>query len=89
MKKYLFHLLIIGITLSIIQGCEKDGKKEDPFNGTTLNVTTLSQLPSALEETSGIVVSSSDRVWSHGDSGNPNELYLFNSLGTLLKTNNH
>ncbi len=44
------------------------------------------QLPSVLIESSGIYVSSPNRIWSHNDSGYTNELFLFDTTGTLLRT---
>ncbi len=46
------------------------------------------QLPSALNEASGIVMSSysNEQFWGHNDSGDSARLYGFNSAGTLLAT---
>lgn len=47
---------------------------------------TIQSLPSVLTESSGIEVSGSNRIWSHEDSGNSNELYCFDTIGNLLRT---
>lgn len=81
-----FNLLsVLGILLMLTQGCESSSGAKESFDGPVLYVTTLAELPSVLKETSGILVSSPDSIWSHGDSGNPNQLYLFNSTGSLLR----
>jgi hypothetical protein len=46
----------------------------------------IHRLPSELIESSGIEVSGSNRIWSHEDSGNGNELFCFDTLGNLLRT---
>ncbi len=54
--------------------------------GPDINLRTITRLPSALIESSGIAVSGSNRIWSHEDSGNSNELYCFDTTGNLLRT---
>lgn len=44
------------------------------------------QLPDVLVESSGIYVSNPNRIWSHNDSGNTNELFCFDTTGVLLRT---
>jgi hypothetical protein len=51
-----------------------------------VNIRTVCQLPQVLVESSGLYIPSSDSIWSHGDSGNPNELYLIDSTGKLKRT---
>lgn len=52
----------------------------------TLNVRTVAALPSAVKESSGLVVESSNRFWTHNDSGGEPNLYQIDSTGALLKT---
>jgi hypothetical protein len=47
---------------------------------------TVTGLPVILTETSGLLVSSPNRLWSHNDGGNPPALYQFDTTGTLLRT---
>lgn len=47
---------------------------------------TICRLPSAVEETSGIEITSSDLIWTFNDSGGEPELYLCDTLGNLIKT---
>ena len=43
-------------------------------------------MPSVLTESSGIAIEGTNRIWSHEDSGNSNEIYCFDTTGTLLRT---
>lgn len=52
----------------------------------TVNLRAINRLPSVLVESSGIELSGSNRIWSHEDSGNSNELYCSDSTGNLLRT---
>ncbi|HPG33400.1 MAG: T9SS type A sorting domain-containing protein [Lentimicrobiaceae bacterium] len=46
----------------------------------------ICRLPSVLTESSGIAIEGTNRIWSHEDSGNSNEIYCFDTTGTLLRT---
>jgi hypothetical protein len=46
----------------------------------------LADVPTGLEETSGIEVNNPNRVWSHNDSGGEAELYGFDASGTPFAT---
>lgn len=46
----------------------------------------LTVLPEVLSETSGVEITGSNEVWSHNDSGHPEEIYMCDTLGNLLKT---
>ncbi|HDP55467.1 MAG TPA: hypothetical protein ENN24_07315 [Bacteroidetes bacterium] len=84
-----FCLLALAIiTIFAPSGCKKDdtGKNQKDIQIIPLDVQTVAQLPMALYESSGIIVSSPNRVWSHNDSGNSNELFLFDTTGTILRT---
>ncbi|MHC1777838.1 MAG: T9SS type A sorting domain-containing protein [Lentimicrobium sp.] len=47
---------------------------------------TICSLPDELIESSGIGIEGSNRIWSHEDSGNSNEISCFDTTGTLLHT---
>jgi hypothetical protein len=45
----------------------------------------VAKLPEALDESSGLYVSNPNRLWSHNDSGNTNEIFCFDTTGALLR----
>lgn len=49
-------------------------------------VTKLADLPMEVAESSGVVCAGPDKVWTHSDSGEDNELYLVDTAGNLLRT---
>lgn len=51
-----------------------------------LSLTTISNVPSAITETSGLIATGPNKLWSHNDSGSGAELYCFDTTGTLLRT---
>ena len=52
----------------------------------TVNLTHICTLPSEVKESSGLVVESANRFWTHNDSGDNARLYQFDSLGILRRT---
>lgn len=52
----------------------------------TVNVRTITSLPAQTKESSGLVIESPNRFWTHNDSGDDAILYQFDSVGTLIKT---
>lgn len=76
-----FFLLFIAIT----GGCRA---QQNNFSGReeVVLLRSIHRLPSELIESSGIELSGSNRIWSHEDSGNSNELYCFDTIGNLLRT---
>jgi hypothetical protein len=84
-SRFLF-LSALGLFLCCSQGCMNNAETDESLGLPVLYVTTLAELPYVLHETSGIVVSGPDSIWSHGDSGNPNQLSLVNSTGSLLRS---
>ena len=52
----------------------------------SINLRPVTRLPDVIKESSGIVVTSPDEIWSHNDSGNPNKLYCFDTIGALIRT---
>lgn len=53
---------------------------------TTVLPRKICRLPSEILESSGIVVSGINLVWSHEDSGNDNKIYGFDTTGSLKRT---
>lgn len=51
-----------------------------------LPLTTISSVPAAISETSGLVATAPNKLWSHNDSGGDPKLYCFDTTGTLLRT---
>ncbi len=76
-----FFLLFIAIT----GGCRA---QQNNFSGReeVVLLRSIHRLPSELIESSGIELSGSNRIWSHEDSGNGNELFCFDTIGNLLRT---
>lgn len=74
-------LLIISFT----GGCQGFSGQKSGLE-ITVNLRAINRLPSVLVESSGIELSGSNRIWSHEDSGNSNELYCSDSTGNLLRT---
>jgi hypothetical protein len=88
-------LLILMFGWVLHQGCVKDrvstepAFEEDPVEQTiSVPVTLVPQfrLPSILMESSGIIMTSPGKLWSHNDSGNENKLYCFDLSGSLIRT---
>jgi hypothetical protein len=79
MKKRLFFVASTILFLSI---CFCSNIKAQAI----VNTRIICQMPSQLGESSGIYVASANAIWSHGDSGNPNEIYLFDTTGALKRT---
>jgi hypothetical protein len=69
--KYLFLLTIFNIQY---------------LHSQTLNENVLCNLPSVINESSGLERDSAGNFWSHNDSGGEPKLYYFNENGTLLST---
>ena len=56
------------------------------LSGQTLPLTYVTGVPTQVAETSGLLVSNSNKFWSHNDSGDGPQLYCFDSSGVLLRT---
>jgi hypothetical protein len=54
--------------------------------GQNIKLRSITLIPSVLKESSGIVAKNRNSIWSHNDSGNSNDLFLFDSTGNLLRT---
>ncbi len=55
-------------------------------HGQTIGLRPIVRLPQAIKESSGLVVTAPNSLWSHNDSGNANELYCFDTTGNLVRT---
>lgn len=47
---------------------------------------TLTNIPLAVEENSGMLLSTNNRIWLHNDSGDSAKLYQIDTMGNLLRT---
>ena len=52
----------------------------------TLKVNKLCALPEIISESSGLIVESGNRFWTHNDGGNPAVLYCIDSTGKIVKS---
>lgn len=57
-----------------------------PQNQSFIEARPVTQIPVAVYESSGIAVESPNRIWSHNDAGNTNELFCFDTTGNLVRT---
>jgi len=60
--------------------------QETGFNSVSVQLRQIVRLPNELMESSGIMVSGPNSIWSHEDSGNDNVLYNFDTTGNLKRT---
>jgi hypothetical protein len=84
-------LQIVAITVGLIifPTCLKDlpaPPLEDETTDYLVDLTPISKLPSDLYESSGLVICSPNKLWSHNDSGNDNKIFCFNTSGAMLRT---
>jgi hypothetical protein len=78
---------IFAIILMAFSGCVKDeNDKPKEIIVVHLDIEQLGQLPVNLVESSGVVISGPNIIWSHNDKGNTNQLFLVDTTGALLKT---
>ncbi len=71
MKASVFKILIL---LPFFAGCQ------------TVSLRVVCSLPTAVQESSGLVVESPNVFWTHNDSGDKARLYQFDSTGVLRRT---
>ena len=74
-KPILFPILLAALSLSC--------SGQQPAD---VNLRKICRLPAELPESSGIVVSGPNLIWSHNDANNSAHLYAFDTLGTLRRT---
>ncbi|TCO09585.1 hypothetical protein [Natronoflexus pectinivorans] len=73
-------------TYLFICGCDKKTTSHAGFIVKHVHVETMGELPLEVPESSGLIVTSPNNIWTHNDSSNPNELYLIDSTGVLQRT---
>ncbi|HPE34576.1 MAG TPA: T9SS type A sorting domain-containing protein [Bacteroidales bacterium] len=89
MKKFLPFIVVLGIIGFVLNSpvCgQKKSKKmhHDPHE--TIDVRIVTGIPEILSESSGIAVSHANSIWSHNDAGNTNELFCFDTTGTIVRS---
>ena len=77
------QILALLIIPTLLSGCVKDELYRE---ANRVDAEMMATLPMALYESSGIQVSNPNRIWSHNDSNNTNELFLIDSTGQLIRT---
>jgi hypothetical protein len=82
--KNIFAAVALLMTLNV--SCQQAEVRSAANQTQPINLRVISRLPNQIIESSGIAISGSNRIWSHEDSGNANEIYCFDSLGNLLRT---
>ncbi len=80
----LFIALFVNIT--ILASCQAPETRSTIDEIIQVDLRKICQLPNDLIESSGIAIEGNNRIWSHEDSGNANELYCFDTTGKLLRT---
>lgn len=68
-----------GFSQSVIKGDPNKNSEELIF------ARKVTVIPYEISESSGIAVGTSNHIWSHNDAGNTNELFCFDTTGTLLR----
>jgi hypothetical protein len=79
-------LFPVVVLLSLAIQCHSQSLPGDIQNPVSVSLRTICSLPGELIESSGIGIEGSNRIWSHEDSGNSNEIYCFDTTGFLLRT---
>jgi hypothetical protein len=74
---------LVIISLMFYSSCQIYSQKNQ---GQDVDLRPISRIPTVLKESSGIIVKNSNRLWSHNDSGNSNDLFLFDTIGNLIRT---
>jgi len=78
---FLLFAAMAGLTLQCKSQQQKNTAEQIP-----IDLREVCRLPDVLIESSGLAIEGSNRIWSHEDSGNSNEIYCFDTSGTLLRT---
>jgi archaellum component FlaG (FlaF/FlaG flagellin family) len=89
MVRFLLLLSFAILSTSAMVSCAKDAPLDDDgkeVKVTNLDIKTLGRLTADLVETSGIIVYEPNRIWSHNDKGNTNQLFLVDTTGAIIKT---
>jgi hypothetical protein len=85
MKNSFLNIIIIFFFLSPAS-CQFPESNSNPDEKLQISLRKICILPDELIESSGIAIEGNNRIWSHEDSGNANELYCSDTTGTLLRT---
>ncbi len=81
------HLRIVQAQTDAPITVQLPGKQTGTISQTiTVNLRIMARLPQVLIESSGIIASQQNKIWSHEDSGNLPELYCVDTTGQLLRT---
>lgn len=83
-KTLLLALMITGFVTTVLS-CRSQRTPEN-VGSVNIDLRVVCQLPQVLVESSGVALEGNNRIWSHEDSGNPNELYCIDSTGTVIRT---
>lgn len=78
------HLLFVAFTLFYVVSCKKDTPQ--PMQSAEIDFKIITSLPSIVEESSGLIIETTNQFWSHNDKGGDPELYSFDATGLLLNT---
>jgi len=57
-----------------------------PVRSQTITLRPIVRLPQEIKESSGLVVTGPNSLWSHNDAGNSNQLFCFDTTGNLIRT---
>lgn len=83
---YKNYLAAGALLMTLHVSCQLSEVRSGADQSMQVDLRTISRLPNQIIESSGIAISGSNRIWSHEDSGNANEIYCFDSIGNLLRT---
>jgi len=85
MKKQIVTFLLFAAMAGLTLQC-KSQQQKNTAEKIPIDLRQICRLPDVLIESSGLAIEGSNRIWSHEDSGNSNEIYCFDTTGTLLRT---
>lgn len=89
MNKLIFTLLALFLVYPTPDLIGQSSKKlKLKSNLQTIHARPVTEVPPVLKESSGIAVSSPNRIWSHNDANNTNQLFCFDTTGVLVRTLN-
>jgi hypothetical protein len=87
MTRFFLPLLIFSLTIfsvSLSAQTESNIHLNSPLK--TIDTRVITKIPPILKESSGIAVTNPNTIWSHNDANNTNQLFCFDTTGTLLRT---
>jgi hypothetical protein len=80
-KEFWTFVLTFLLTLNVFNLAAQKGVTEY-----SIDLRTIVRLPLQLKESSGIAIENPNKIWTHNDSGNTNELFAIDTLGEIVKT---